>query len=125
MAFCTQCGAPLQGSFCVKCGAAANATTRANNAYPLNQGTTNLPQGAPHEVSDFLVWNVFATICCCLPFGIVGLVYSIKCQHAKEYGFALEAVESGKKALMWFWIAIGSAVVGFLASCTFLVLYQR
>jgi len=49
MAFCTNCGAPLQGQFCVKCGAKADAGTPPA-AAPSEQAAP------PQRKSKVLVW---------------------------------------------------------------------
>ena len=64
----------------------------------------------PPKPENYLVWAILSTVCCCLPFGIVSIVYAAKVDSlytSKQYEAALEA--SGK-AKMWALIAAGSGV---------------
>jgi hypothetical protein len=82
---------------------------------------------APHpgwqgqqEPENYLVWAILCTVLCCLPFGIVSIVYSNKVSglwSAGRYGEAQEAANNAKK-----WAIIG-AIVGAVAAVIFVVLY--
>lgn len=64
----------------------------------------------PPKPENYLVWAILSTVCCCLPFGIVSIVYAAKVDSlytSKQYEAALEA--SGK-AKMWALIAARSGV---------------
>ena len=64
----------------------------------------------PPKPENYLVWAILSTVCCCLPFGIVSIVYAAKVDSlytSKQYEAALEA--SGKDK-MWAHIAAGSGV---------------
>lgn len=70
----------------------------------------NLEEMMPPKPENYLVWAILSTVCCCLPFGIVSIVYAAKVDSlytSKQYEAALEA--SGK-AKMWALIAAGSGV---------------
>ena len=70
----------------------------------------NLEEMMPPKPENYLVWAILSTVCCCLPFGIVSIVYAAKVDSlytSKQYEAALEA--SGK-AKMWTLIAAGSGV---------------
>lgn len=70
----------------------------------------NLEEMMPPKPENYLVWTILSTVCCCLPFGIVSIVYAAKVDSlytSKQYEAALEA--SGK-AKMWALIAAGSGV---------------
>ena len=105
----------MDGAFCPQCGAAANAPNNAS-PNPYTQGSQGYPgNGGYVDVSDYLALNIFATICCCLPFGIVGIIYAVKCRSAKEVGDVNQAIEAGGKAKMWFWIAFALGLIANVA----------
>ena len=64
------------------------------------------PQGMPP--SNNLVWAILVTIFCCLPFGIVSIVYASKVDGLWAAGRTAEAYQASKNAQTW---AIVSAVI--------------
>jgi hypothetical protein len=69
-------------------------------------------QGQP-EPDNHLVWAILCTVLCCLPFGIVSLVYSSKVSglwSQGRYGEAQAAADDAKK-----WAIIGAIVGGVIA----------
>ncbi len=72
------------------------------------------------EPENYLVWAILCTVLCCLPFGIVSIVYSTKVSglwSSGRYGEAQEAANNAKK-----WAIIG-AIVGVVANLIFVVLF--
>lgn len=63
--------------------------------------------GAP--VPNYLVWSILSTVLCCLPFGIVSIVYSTQVNSKQAAGDYQGALDSSRKAKTW---AIASAVAG-------------
>ena len=53
--------------------------------------------------------SIISTVCCCLPFGIVGIVFSVKINSAMNAGNYEEAAQNAKMAKIW---TIVSFVVG-------------
>jgi hypothetical protein len=62
---------------------------------------------APSPPPNYLVQAILTTICCCLPFGIVSIVYAAQVNTKFQVGDQLGAKESSDKARMWAWIAFG------------------
>lgn len=56
------------------------------------------PQQAP---PNNLVWGILTTVFCCLPFGIVSIVYAAKVDGQWASGQYALAEESSKKARTW------------------------
>lgn len=50
---------------------------------------------------DYLVWAILTTIFCCLPFGIVAIVYAVKANSAYDFGNYCEHVKNADKAKSW------------------------
>ncbi len=76
--------------------------------------------GRPAQaVSNYLVWSILTTVFCCLPGGIVAIIYSSKVNTALALGNYGAALEASKKAKMWnligLVVGVVSTVVYFLA----------
>lgn len=74
----------------------------------------------PPKPDNYLVWAILSTIFCCLPFGIVAIVYAAKVNSlysVKQYALALDA---SNKAKNW---TVAAAVTGFVIIFLYLVLY--
>ena len=69
--------------------------------------------GVPAEqVPSNLVWGILSTLCCCLPLGIVSIVYASKVEGYVIAGDIEKAKENSKKAAMWAWISFGVSIAG-------------
>ena len=42
----------------------------------ISESTASQPQS--QRPASYLTWNILATICCCIPVGIIGIIYSSK-----------------------------------------------
>lgn len=65
------------------------------------------------QIPNYLPWAIVVTLCCCIPGGIVAIVYSTQATaHAKrgDWDAARAAAEKAKLWLIW------SAVLGAIAS---------
>ena len=56
---------------------------------------------------SYLVWAILTTLFCCLPFGIVSIVYASKVDSAWRIGQQAEAEDNSNKAKNW---ALASAL---------------
>ena len=61
------------------------------------------------EPDNYLVWAILCTVLCCLPFGIVSIVYSTKVSGLWSQGRYAEAQAAANNAKKW---AIIGAIVG-------------
>lgn len=109
---CNRCGKELQGdaSFCPDCGAQVDPY-----AAPAGNGQNV-------KVETWLVPAILATVFCCLPFGIVSIVFAAKANTAVGMGNFAQAQEYGAKAKTWFWVAFGVGIVWTLIVFVFQVL---
>lgn len=82
------------------------------NYNQTQTGFNPYAQGNPHMLgprpSNYLILSIFTTICCCLPFGIVGIIYSNKVDTAFYAGDYLSAVNYSNQARTWNIIGIVS-----------------
>ncbi|MCA2241295.1 CD225/dispanin family protein [Mycobacterium sp. WUMAC-067] len=76
-------------------------------------------QGQP-EPENYLVWAILCTVLCCLPLGIVSIVYSNKVSGLWAQGRYAEAQEAANNAKKW---AIIGAIVGVVAAVIFVLIY--
>ncbi|RIH66248.1 CD225/dispanin family protein [Mariniphaga sediminis] len=64
--------------------------------------------------SNYLVWAILTTILCCLPFGIVSIVYAAQVNTKWQAGDYDGAKISSKNAKLWAWVSFGAALAGML-----------
>ena len=75
------------------------------------------PQGGvPGQQPDSnLVWAILVTVLCCLPFGIVSIVYASKVSGLWAQGRYAEAQEASANAKKWaIWGAVAGVIVGII-----------
>lgn len=82
--------------------------------------SVSYPPGAGADIPNYLPWAIAATLCCCLPGGIVSIVYASKANSAKAMGDLGAAQAAANQAKTWL---IVSVVGGLLISVlyTFLI----
>jgi hypothetical protein len=74
--------------------------------------------GAPPKVPNYLVYSILSTIFCCLPAGVVSIVYAAQVNSKLANGDYAGAAQSSKNARTW---AIVSAVVGLVGVIIWIV----
>lgn len=62
-------------------------------------------------VPNYLVQSVLVTLCCCLPLGIVAIVFAAQVNSKLAAGDMAGAVEASRKAKMFCWLAFGIGLV--------------
>jgi Interferon-induced transmembrane protein len=89
---------------------------------PQQQGWPGQQPGwqGQREPDNYLVWAILVTVLCCLPFGIVSLVYSTKVSGLWAQGQYAEAQAASDNAKKW---AIIGAIVGVIAAVIGVILY--
>lgn len=78
------------------------------------------PCPPPQQPDSFLVWAILGTIFCCLPFGIVSIVYASKVDRLWYAGNYEEAKDAARKARTWFWWSFG---IGLVCSLIWILYY--
>lgn len=102
--FCHQCGTE-NADGATKCRACGTAL---GNPYQAVGGGGSLPPGS---VPNYLVQSILVTLCCCLPFGIVGIVYAAQVNSLLRAGDGAGAKKASDSARLWCWIGFGTGVV--------------
>jgi hypothetical protein len=65
----------------------------------------------PGTVPNHLVGAILSTLCCCMPFGIVAIVYAAKVNGLLAGGDLAGAKEASKNANTWMWVSFGIGLV--------------
>jgi hypothetical protein len=63
--------------------------------------------GGGAEIPTYLWQSIVCTILCCLPFGVVGIVFASKVNALRAIGDIAGAQEASRKARMWTMISFG------------------
>jgi archaellum biogenesis protein FlaJ (TadC family) len=82
-------------------------------------GTQVKPATPSNPPSNYLIGAILCTIFCCQVFGIISIIYAAQVNSKWEAGNFEGARQSSKNALLWIWLAIGSAVVIFVTALSF------
>ena len=99
-----------------------NSSCQSNGYQNGNyQNTPSYQQGQGDTVNwvPYLVVSIISTLCCCIPFGIVAIVFSAKINSAVTSGNMEEAKKAAKTAKIWTIVAV---VAGLIANIAFLVI---
>jgi len=68
----------------------------------------------PTRPNSYLALAIISTILCCLPFGIVSIIYATKVNSLYEDGHYDQAVSASKNAKTWGIVSIVVALLGWL-----------
>lgn len=129
--FCRQCGVQLNPEqvVCIKCGAAITPAQTIPNGYGTqnygapgygaqNYGAQNYGAqgyGAPNinaaDIPNYMVWAILEALFCCLPFGVIAIVYASGANSAKESGNFVLAKQKAHSAKVWI---IWGIILGFI-----------
>lgn len=93
--YCRKCGQQNDDNAwkCLRCGEVLQG-----NAVPPQQ---------VQSIPNYLVQSILVTLFCCLPFGIVAIVYSAQVNGKIQVGNIQGAIDASRKAKMWGWISFG------------------
>jgi uncharacterized membrane protein YvbJ len=115
--YCTKCGAelPADGRFCTTCGTPSPSSAGSTPAAP-----ESAPAASHPAIPNHLVEAILATVCCCVPFGIVSIVYAAQVNSKIQAGDLAGARSSSESAKIWAWISFavglaGGAIYGVIA----------
>lgn len=128
---CPNCGTANldNASICANCGrplsAGAAPPPPSQSSYtppppprPSGFGTPGGPvPGAP--IPNYLIQSILVTLCCCLPLGIVAIIFAAQVNSKLAVGDIAGAQEASRKAKMFCWIAFGIGIALMLISLFF------
>ncbi len=101
--YCPKCGAKNsdQSDFCVQCSEQIRQNVQV--------------AGAPSpQISSHLVPAILCTLFCCLPLGIVAIIYAAQVNGKAAAGDHAGAQDSAHKAAVWCWVSFGLGLAGTL-----------
>lgn len=110
---CRECNAPIssEAPSCPHCGAPALKQSQEPAPAP-SCGPCRTPELPP---KTWLLESILATIFCCLPLGVVGIIYASKIESAWYAGNRELALSSARSAKSWtiaaFWVGLGSCLL--------------
>ena len=125
--FCSTCGKEIDNN-AVACPACGATTMRGSMPMPnsaLTSNSTPNPTPVPGSVPivpNHLVGAILATCCCCLPFGIVSIVYASSVDSKMAAGDIAGARAASNNAQTWMWLAFGVGIVVILITIIFSVI---
>ncbi len=104
--YCTSCGSQNQDNarFCRECGRELSEQRATAREY-----APELPS-PPAHIPNYLVQAILVTIFCCLPFGIVSIVYAAQVNSKLAAGDVSGAMQASKNAKTWAWVSFGVAL---------------
>jgi hypothetical protein len=118
--------------YCPNCGVQnANNATSCTNCGNILQSiqTPRVDVPPPHGhgprayVPNYLVPAILTTLFCCIPFGIVSIVYAAQVDSKVAAGDRAGALESSRKARTWAWLAFGTGLVIVVGYILFFLLF--
>jgi len=71
----------------------------------------NISAGPAEPIPNYLWQSIAVTLCCCLPLGIVAIIFASQVSSKSSAGNIAGATESSRKAKMWCLISLGVGVV--------------
>jgi hypothetical protein len=97
--YCTSCGIvrPQDATVCPNCGDPIVH-------YPPRP-----------EIKNYLVPATLLGFCCCLPVGVVAIIYAAQVNSKLSRGDLAGAEAASRKAKAWCWAALGTGVLAYLA----------
>ena len=107
--FCTNCGASLspEAGFCPQCGTAVPDAQAPGGRLPEPTPQPTMPLTADTDVPNYLVQAILVTIFCCLPFGIVAIVFAAQVNGKRKSGDYAGAIRVSENAKTWCWVSFG------------------
>ena len=132
MAQCSHCSIEIESGaqFCPSCGQPVAAAGEGHSGWDDTRKQQVYPQQeydqtqTPLRVENHLVKAIIVTVLCCLPMGIVAIVYAASVNGKLQAGDYAGAVEASQKANSWanWGLGIGLALIIISTLIQFLVI---
>lgn len=86
---------------------------------PPNPPRPSQPGAGDAKPDNWLVWSILTTLLCCLPLGVVAIVYAAKVDNLWNSGQREEAVKAAKNAKLFTLISLGVGVLSYILGFIF------
>ncbi|KAK2816530.1 hypothetical protein Q7C36_022801 [Tachysurus vachellii] len=83
------------------------------------EGKATMPPGVV-QAPTYLAWSIFNTLCCCLPLGIIAIVFSCRTDTANLIGDTSRANAHSRLAKK---LNIAALVIGIVFVIIYIILY--
>ena len=115
--YCPNCGTESDEAarFCRSCGQSLSSDPVPDGGARQRVPVESHSYEEPPHVPNRLVWAILVTIFCCIPFGIVSIVYAAKVNGMVTRGNIGDARQASKKAKTWAWVAFGTGSVVYVS----------
>lgn len=93
------------------------AVVRRNPSRPKVEPYTSVKlfeEDIPPHPGSGMAMSILVTIFCCIPFGIIAIVQSARCNALYNNGSYIEAIRASRSAVMWQWIAAITMIVFYI-----------
>jgi hypothetical protein len=104
---CVNCGRPLSGAASPPPPPQPppqSASYTPPPPRPASFGGTPPPTG---QIPNYLIQSILVTLCCCLPLGVVAIIFAAQVNQKLAAGDYAGAQEASNKAKMFCWIGFG------------------
>ena len=110
--------------YCRKCGALNS--DKVSECLSCGEVLQNVPQnlGQQPYVPNYLAQAILVTLFCCLPFGIVAIVYAAQASGKLAAGDYAGALQTSKTAQRWCWVSLGFGLTFALILVLIVVLWM-
>lgn len=116
--FCTQCGAsnPDSAITCAQCGRSLQPGQAPTGVVvPPTPGVVQPPGYVAATIPNYLVFAILTTVLCCLPTGIVSIIYAAQVNTKIAAGDIVGATQASNNAKMWAWISFGLGLLSIVS----------
>ena len=120
---CPNCGTSNldNASVCVNCGRslAAGAPSYTPPPPPPSSFGTPAPAYTGPQIPNYLWQSIVVTLCCCLPLGVVSIIFAAQVNSKLAQGDIAGAQDASQKAKMFALIGFGVGIVVIILSMIF------
>ena len=109
--YCTSCGTENDDGarYCKSCGKVMAEPGPGPGATRFEPEHSRVA-GPPARVPNYLAQAILVTIFCCLPLGIVSIVYAAQVNGKIASGDVEGAMRSSEQAKLWAWASLGIGI---------------
>ncbi len=113
---CTNCGTSNldNAAICINCGRSLAPGAAQSYTPPPSPSSFGAASATGARIPNYLWQSIVVTLCCCLPLGIVGIIFSAQVNSKLAVGDVAGAQEASKKAKMFTLIGFAVGLVGIL-----------